>query len=112
MSKLEMARKALLFSLEKMPDKSVPYDFTAVGTVELLFKVGEKDKALEIAKIISVRSDEMVAYLLKQSTAVTLDLQRNLYTLANLQTILYENGEDELAKQVEERYMKYANSLQ
>lgn len=110
-SKLEMARKALLFSLEKMPDKAVPYDFTAVGTVDLLFKVGEKEKALEIAKIISARADEMVAYLLKQSTALTLDLQRNLYVLGNLQTILYENGEDELAKQVEERYMKYAGIL-
>src|SRR5262249_22038297 len=38
------AKQILLFSLEKMPDKAVRFDYTAAETVNLLFQVGEKNK--------------------------------------------------------------------
>ena len=49
---LDKARKVLLFSLEKMPDKGIAFDHTAVEMVDLLFKVGEKEKAMEIATLL------------------------------------------------------------
>lgn len=111
-NKFEMARKALLFSIEKMPDEAIPYDFTAVSTIQLLFRVGETEKAVEMARTVGRRADEMVGYMLKQGSPLTLDLQRNLYILSNLQLILYENGQTELAKQIEDSYLKYASNFQ
>src|SRR5439155_6308200 len=55
----EKAKGLLLFSLEKMPDKAVRYDYTAAEAVNLLLKLGEKAKAIEVAKTIGDRAIEM-----------------------------------------------------
>jgi len=47
----EKAKELVMFSLAKMPDVAVPYDYTTTETVNLLFKVGEKAKALEVARV-------------------------------------------------------------
>jgi hypothetical protein len=111
-NKMEMARKALLFSLEKMPDKSVPYDHTSVGTIELLFKVGEKEKAIETANIVGDRAMELGSYIIKNRLGVTIDMRRVLYVLGDLQRILYENGETDLGKKYEDAYTNYMSNLQ
>ena len=111
-NKMEKARKVLLFSLERMPDKSVPYDQTAPGTVELLFKVGEKEKAIEMAKLVGNRADEMAAYLIDNNRGVTLELRKCLFILGDLQRSLHENGEHDLAKKFEDAYEKHLANLQ
>lgn len=111
-NKMEMAHKALLFSLERMPDAAIPYDYTSVTTIELLFEVGEKEKAVAMATVVGNRADEMIAYLLRTSPGMSLDLQRNLYVLGNLQRTLYENGEEALGKKFEDAYMKYASNFE
>lgn len=109
---LEKARKALLFSIEKMADVAVPYDHTAAETVNLLFQVGEKEKAIEIANIIGERADEMAAYLIGKGYGLTIDLRKNIYILGELQSTLLENGESELATKFEEMYDRHVGSLQ
>ena len=111
-NKMEKARKVVLFSLERMPDKSVPYDQTVPGTVELLFKVGEKEKAIEIAKVAGDRADEMATYLINNGQGVTLELRKSLFILGDLQRILHENGEHDLAKKYEDAYEKHVANLQ
>ena len=111
-NKMEKARKVLLFSLERMPDKSVSYDQTVPGTVELLFKVGEKEKAIEIAKVAGDRADEMATYLINNGQGVTLELRKSLFILGDLQRILHENGEHDLAKKYEDAYEKHVANLQ
>src|SRR5882762_255873 len=108
---LTKAREVLLFSLEKMPDKGVPYDHTAVTMVELLFKVGEKEKAAEIAGVVGNRSDEMAAYLIAQGDT-GMELRRNIYILGNLYQILYKNGENDLGKKLEDAYNKHIEAMQ
>ena len=110
--KTEKARKAILFSLETMPDKAVPYDYTATRTVALLFEIGEKDKALEIAKTIGDRSVEMIQYLTQEDIELGMELQRNLLVLGELQRTLNEYGEDELAQKYEEVYSQIVSGLQ
>jgi hypothetical protein len=110
-NKMEKARKVLLFNLEKMPDAAVPYDESSVETINLLFQVGEKERALELAKIIGGRAEEMVIYLLSKNFGLTSDLRRNMVILAVLQRVLYENGENELAKRFEDAYDQAAASL-
>ncbi|MEQ8424185.1 MAG: DUF2723 domain-containing protein, partial [Cyclobacteriaceae bacterium] len=101
---LEKARKALLFSVEKMADVAVPYDHTAAETVALLFQVGEKEKAIEIAGIVGERADQMLTYLISKNYGITLEVRRNLYILGELQSTLLENGETELSTKFEEMY--------
>jgi hypothetical protein len=108
---IEKAKQLLLFSLEKMPDKGVPYDYTASETVSLLFRVGEKAKAVEIAKTVGDRAIEMAAYLIGDNSGFSSDLRNNIVTLNILQRALYENGENELAKKYEDAYSKFLSDL-
>ncbi|HTE34165.1 MAG TPA: hypothetical protein VK666_27485, partial [Chryseolinea sp.] len=105
------AREVLLYALAKMPDASVPYDYTNAQTVDMLFEVGEKEKALEIATIMSKRSDELAAYYV-QKRELGRELQVNVVILGELQRVLYKYGESDLAKKIEESYEKHAAILQ
>ncbi len=109
---MDKAKELLLFSLKKMPDSTVPYDYTASETANLLFKVGEKTKAIEIAKTIGDRAIEMATYLTKEGNSLTNDLRNNIVLLNILQRALYENGETELAKKYEDAYSKLLSGLQ
>jgi len=105
------AREVLLYSLAKMPDKSIPYDYTNAQSVDLLFDVGEKEKAIEIANVMSKRSDELASYYI-QKRELGRELQVNVVILGELQRVLYKYGEGDLAKKVEELYEKHAAVLQ
>jgi hypothetical protein len=109
---LEKADKVLEFSLEKMPDRVIPYDITTASMVDLLFQVGQKEKAIEIAKVIGDRSDEMATYLIEQNYGVTTELRRNMFVLNSIYRSLYENGEMELGKKYEDALNKLMASLQ
>ena len=105
------AREVLLFSLTKMPDKSIPYDYTNVETAELLFEVGEKERALEITNTMSQRSDELAEYYINNGSYGR-DLQVNVAILGELQRVLYKYGEADLAKKVEESWERHFGVLQ
>jgi hypothetical protein len=109
---LASAKELLNFSLTKMPDKGVRYDQTMVETIDLLFKVGEKDKAIESAKIIGDRAIELATYLAEEGYGLTGDLRTNIVVLNILQRTLYEHGENDLAKKYEEAYTKLISKLQ
>ena len=108
----ERAKKVLLRSLEAMPDKSISYDLTNSTMVDLLFKVGESDKALEISQTMGDRSLEMVTYLVNQKKDMGLELQMNLFILGELQRSLNANGHEELAKTFEDAYNQAVGQLQ
>jgi hypothetical protein len=110
--KMEKADSVLLFSLAKMPDKVIRYDYSNVETVDLLFQVGEKDKATEMAKIMGDRADEMASYQIGENQGLSMELRRNIAILSSLQRTLYENGQDDLAKKFEDAYNRLLASLQ
>jgi hypothetical protein len=105
------AREVLLYNLAKMPDASVPYDYTNAQTVDLLFEVGEKEKALEIAKTMSTRADDLATYYIKKRSYGR-ELQLNVVILGELQRVLYKYGEADLAKKLEDLYEKHTSVLQ
>ncbi len=109
--KSEKAREAMLFSLEKMPDVTVPYDYTTARSVAILFEVGEKEKAIEIATTMAERADEMVAYLAGKGE-IDQTLQINMAILGEIQRTLYEYGEADLAKKYEDAYTRHLESIQ
>ncbi len=99
--KMEKARQAMLFNLEKMPDTATPYDFSTSRSIDLLFQLGEKEKAIELANIMAPRADQMLAYLIEKKD-FSIELRRNLVILNEIQTTLHKYGENELAKQYED----------
>jgi hypothetical protein len=109
--KKEKAREVLLYALEKMPDASIRYDYTNAQAVEMLFEVGEKDKAIEISKVMSERSDQLAEYYISKGQ-IGRDLQVNVVILGELQRVLYQYGEAELAQAIEEDYERHAAILQ
>jgi hypothetical protein len=111
-NKMEKANKVIEFSLTKMPDRVVPYDHTATTTVDLLFQLGQKEKALELSKIIGDRADEMATYLIEENSGLSQELRRNIFILNSLQRTLYENGETELGKKYEDAFNKHLSSLE
>ncbi len=106
------AKNVLFFSMDKIPDKAIRYDLTGVSQVDLLFKVNEKGKALEIANVMGPRAIEMADYETHRYSGISIEIQRNLYVLGELQRILYENGENELAKKYEDAYQRIIEGLQ
>ena len=111
-NKMAKADSLLLFSLAKMPDKVIRYDHTTPETIDLLFQVGEKEKAVEISKVLGDRAISMASYLINEGYGLTADLRRNIFILNALQRSLYENGEEETAKKYEDAYTLLVNQLQ
>lgn len=107
----EKARETILFSLEKMPDQGVRFDrFTTIPTVEILMEVGEKEKAIEITKLMSGRCEEMLDYLVTNNK-MNNDVRLNMAVLGELQRLMYQYGEADLAKEIEGKYDRIRSSL-
>lgn len=105
------AKEVLLYSLDKMPDRGVPFDYTNTQTVQLLLEVGERERALEITHILSTRSDELAAYYLRKGEFGR-DLQIPIVILGELQRIMLQYGEQELADKLEAMYNNHASAFQ
>ena len=58
----DKALEVINFCLEKMPDAAVPYDYNIPRFVELLYRLGEKDKADEIANLMISRAKQTLEY--------------------------------------------------
>jgi len=58
----EKALEVINFCFEKMPDKAVPYDYNIPRFVSLLYKLGEKEMADEIATTIYNRAKQTLEY--------------------------------------------------
>lgn len=108
---MEKANQVLEFSLTKMPDRVIAYDITAPTLADLLFQVGQKEKAIEIAKLSGDRADEMISYLIEENYGMSIEVRRNAFILNTLQRTLYENGEMELGKKYEDALNKHLASL-
>jgi hypothetical protein len=102
---IEKGREVILRSFEVLPDHGAPFDFATLQSVELLFKVDERDKAVEVAEILARRADEMLTYMVAIDQEIGNELRMNYVTLLNLQRIMNRYDETELA-------MKYDEMLQ
>jgi hypothetical protein len=116
--KMEKARETVMLNITKMPDAAVRMDPSYVGigqdqgTIELLFRVGEKEKAIEFAKLLGDRSIEITNYYLSKDLGYSDDSRKHLYYLGELQNILYRYGEAELAKKYEDAYDAALKNMQ
>jgi hypothetical protein len=103
----DQAREVLLYSLEKMPNSTIPYDVSNARNVESLFEVGEKEKAIEVATKLGNRMIDLAEYNISKRNFGN-DTYNAIVVLSELQRVLYKYGEAELAKKFEDAYEKNA----
>ncbi len=109
--KTEKAKEVLFRSLEVIPDNTILYDYTSSQMVKLLYAVGERDKALEIAKVIGERANEALTYFERYNISIGNETQKNIVMLNDLVNTLKNQGELELAKKFEEYFMNHYSKL-
>lgn len=110
--KEDKAKEVLLYSLSSMTNDAVAYDYTSNQTMGMLFQVGEKEKALEIAKILGDRADSLLEYYIENDIQLGYELQRNVIILNDLQRTLKRYGENELAERYETALNKHYGALE
>lgn len=108
--KMDKAREAMMFSMKAIPDSVIRYDHLTIGvgksqgTIELLFRLGEKEMATDVALKVGDRAVEITRYYASAGNAYSDESRRNMYILSELQNLLYRYGEDSLAKKYEAAY--------
>lgn len=107
----ERAKEAILKSFEVMPDEAIPFDFTNAQAVGILMEVGEKEKALEVAKTIAGRSEEFLSYVLNTNTSFKEEGQRHVLILNDLSGTMKKYGEEELAEDWGQKSQMYYRAL-
>lgn len=99
------AKEVVFFCLEKMPDKSVPFDYNIPGLIDILFKVDEKEQAEEMASLLVERSRHTLEYYGRTQKGID-DSGENLkrmalYTLDSMRRTYQMNGMKEKADEAE-----------
>jgi hypothetical protein len=97
---MDRATEIMKFSLEKMPDKAVPYDLASGQMVPLLFEVGEDDLALDIIEKISHKSIQMLEFYTREDRDFDREAMISIEMLKYFIPLLNERGYDELANQL------------
>jgi uncharacterized membrane protein YhaH (DUF805 family) len=109
--KLEKAGAVLTKLEQAIPTKVLGYVPQDVETVNLWFKVGNKEKGRDLAKFAFENIKDEADYYLSQPAdifpSVSDDLQYTLYTMRSLTQWVTENKEEDLAKEVEAKFNEY-----
>lgn len=110
--KEQKASEVIHASLKFMPDEAVPYDYTAATTASILFRLGEVDKAKEIAANLSNKADGELQYYLENNINIGFEIQKNLLILQNLSRTMDTYGESELAEEYNTILRAHYDALQ
>ena len=110
--KEDKAKEVLLYSLRKMVNEAIPYDYTSNETMAMLFQLGEVEEALRIAQILGDTSSSLLEYYISNNIQIGYELQRNLIILNDLQRTLKEYGEDTLAQQYDAALERHYTALE
>jgi len=110
-NKIEEARKVIFRSLEAIPDNSILYDYTSAQTIKLLFSLGEREKAKEIATVMGERANEALIYFEKYNLSIDNETQKNIVILNDLVSTLKSQGETELAQKFEEYFVTHYSKM-
>ncbi len=105
--KTEKARKALMKSLEAMPDTAVAYDFNTVEVVKFLWMLKEEEKALSLSRKLHEQAKNTLDYCLKQqNNTSSIEVTRNMVLLQSLANIL-KQYDPESADVVMQDFMQF-----
>ncbi|MFD2569471.1 DUF2723 domain-containing protein [Spirosoma soli] len=108
-NKPDRARQVLTYSLQIIPDKSIPYDYFSSNYVRLLLAVGDTKKALEIADIMATRVDQNLTYAKRGKRFG--DPNSDLYSLQTIVEACKEAKQTAAASKYEAIIQKHINTL-
>ena len=103
--KTEKAKEVIYKSLDAIPNISIPYDYTSSQTVKLLYRLGEKEKAKEIATLLAERANDALTYFGRYNISIGNEAQKNLLILNDLVNTMKSENENELAQKFEEYFI-------
>ena len=109
--KMDKAKEVIYKSLEAIPDESIPYDYTTSQTVKLLYRLGENEKAKEIAGLIGERANDALLYFGEYNINIGNETQKNLLILNDLVNTMKTENENELAQKFEEYFMSHYSKI-
>ena len=107
------AKEVIEYSLEKMPDITVPYSYVSAISAQLLYECGEEEKAREIFDKVGKRALKELAYVTNNPEAnLGRNLQKSLITLRQL-ALIYAGMQDEAnSKMYMQKFEQYYTMLQ
>ncbi len=109
---IKKAKKVIDKSFEAFPDKSVPYDYSTIDTVNLLLQLDEKAKADEVAEIIADRADEFLNYFAQNPDDIyRREVSVYLVSLQNFGRYYHEAGHDREAIYYQNLFNKHYQKL-
>ena len=96
---------------ELIPHKKVPYNYFTMLMAESYFKAGASGKGSEIIRTMNgMYHQEIDYYLSLNKNLISLvddDIQRALYFIREMNTICVQNGQEGLAKEIQDGFTKY-----
>jgi hypothetical protein len=104
------AKEVVALNLERMPDHAIRYDAASLETIHLLFALGEKDRAVEMAETMKQRSYDLANYYYREKLYGS-DLNLNMAILGEIARVYYVNKEMERAEEVEKLYNALSESI-
>ncbi len=107
----DRAREVLNRSLQVMPDEGVPFDYVTSITVQLLLEVGETEKAVQIADLLSTRADENLGYMARENKQIGREQQTNLIILNQLSRAMEFAGLSDKVQEYQEIFAKYYGGM-
>ena len=113
--KYQKAKEVIDFSIEKIPDNVIPYDFFNIQMGETYLNIGEKEKGKDILSTIGDRSIEKLEWCLNANSrniaGVYYDMSRELYNLQCIAKIFVESAETTEASYYAQIYMDINDKL-
>jgi hypothetical protein len=110
--KIDKAREAALFCLKKIPDNAIPYDVYTPFLIDILFKVGEEKRAMEMVQLMGRRAEENLNYYVdKNPEQHQITVYSNLKILSQLASILKGEGKTKDAEKYEKILTRFENIL-
>ena len=113
--KPDSARTVLEKCNEVIPDRVVPYNVYNILIVEAYFKLGDTQKALEMANTLKKNVFQDIDYFLslgrKYNSYLTYEKRVAYYSLDELRRMGETYNQPDLKKEVEEKQQAFANSL-
>jgi len=94
----QKAKEVIDFCLKVIPDKANPYDYYTPLLADVLLKLGEKDKAMEILTTMGKRAEQNLKYTLDKGKLDATDrVQLNFAVLNQIARIMEDNKLPEYA---------------
>ncbi len=109
--KLESAKRVLDKSMEVMPPERIPYNFFMLPIMECYYRVGETERANEMAgefrQVIGKELDYFLNADSRFSSEADYEKQIRMHILQEIARITAEYGQEELSQKVNDQFQQY-----